>query len=102
MKTPSKETEYVTYNDHKATMAKQRQLQASEENNEMLTDEECAEQVASIREHVKNINQHDLPIKHIEEAQALTGHKTGYLMNRLAKQIYEDAQYNKEQDASKR
>jgi len=99
MKTPSKETEYVTYNDHKA---KQRQLQASEEHNEMLTDEECAEQVASIREHVKNINQHDLPIKHIEEAQALTGHKTGYLMNRLAKQIYEDAQYNKEQDTSKR
>ena len=74
------------------------------EHNEMLTDEECAEQVASIREHVKKINQHDsvIPIKHIEEAQALTGHKTGCLMNRLAKQIYEDAQYNKEQDASKR
>lgn len=32
---------------------------ASEEHNEMLTEEECADQIASIREHVKNINETD-------------------------------------------
>ena len=51
--------EYVTYADHAAAMVELRRTIASEEHNEMLTEEECAEQVASIREHVKTINKAD-------------------------------------------
>jgi len=51
--------EFVTYADHAAAMVELSRTIASEEHNEMLTEEECAKQVASIREHVKNINETD-------------------------------------------
>lgn len=59
IKRHGRDGEFVTYADHAAAMVELRRTIASEEHNEMLTEEECADQVASIREHVKNINETD-------------------------------------------